>query len=152
MLHVAIIMDGNGRWASDRGLSRSEGHRAGARAVRRAVRMAPSLGITTLTLFALSSDNWRRPKPEIESILDVVREFLDSDARSCALSGVRITVIGRRDRLPLPLLLAMEHAEAATAGGTRLHVRLAVDYSSRDAIIDAARAFHVRHAGPLIHP
>jgi undecaprenyl diphosphate synthase len=146
LVHVAIIMDGNGRWACERGLSRSEGHRAGARAVRRVVRMAPSLGITTLTLFALSSDNWRRPPPEIESILDVVREFLERDAAGCALSGVRLSVIGRRDRLPLGLLQAIEQAEATTAGGARLHVRLAVDYSSRDAIVGAARAFHVRNA------
>src|SRR6187549_1115893 len=139
-------MDGNGRWASERGLSRSEGHRAGARAVRRAVRMAPSLGITTLTLFALSSDNWRRPPQEIESILDVVREFLEHDAQECVRRGVRLSVIGRRDRLPLALLQAIERAEAATFAGSRLHVRLAVDYSSRDAIVGAARAFHVRHA------
>ena len=146
MLHVAIIMDGNGRWASERGLSRSEGHRAGARAVRRAVAMAPSLGITTLTLFALSSDNWRRPPQEIESILDVVREFLERDAEECVRSGVRLSVIGRRDRLPLELLQAIEQAEKTTSAGTKLHVRLAVDYSSRDAIVGAARAFHVRHA------
>jgi len=149
MLHVAIIMDGNGRWARERGLPRSEGHRAGVRAVRRTVRMAPSLGVTTLTLFALSSDNWRRPQPEIDSILDVVREFLDADAAECARSGVRLSVIGRRDRLPLSLLQAIERAESVTAGGSSLHLRLAVDYSSRDAIVDAARAFHVRHAvGP----
>ncbi|MFN0006829.1 MAG: polyprenyl diphosphate synthase [Planctomycetota bacterium] len=146
MLHVAIIMDGNGRWARERGLPRSEGHHAGVRAVRRTVRMAPSLGITTLTLFALSSDNWRRPQPEIDSILDAVRGYLDSDAADCARSGVRLSVIGRRDRLPLSLLQAIERAEAATAGGSRLHLRLAVDYSSRDAIVEAARAFHVRHA------
>jgi undecaprenyl diphosphate synthase len=146
MLHVAIIMDGNGRWAASRGLPRTEGHRAGARAVRRVVRMAPTLGIRTLTLFALSSDNWRRPRPEIESILDVVREFLDSEVPSCAESGVRLSVIGRRDRLPLPVLQSIERAEAATTGALGLHVRLAVDYSSRDAIVGAARAFHVHHA------
>jgi undecaprenyl diphosphate synthase len=139
-------MDGNGRWAAERGLARSEGHRAGARAVRRVVRVAPSLGITTLTLFALSSDNWRRPRAEIESILDVVREFLASDAQSCALSGVRLSVIGRRDRLPTLFLQEIERAEAATASGARMHVRIAVDYSSRDAIVGAARAFPVRHA------
>jgi undecaprenyl diphosphate synthase len=146
VLHVAIIMDGNGRWARERGLQRSEGHRAGARAVRRTVRMAPSLGISTLTLFALSSDNWRRPQPEIDSILDVVREFLDTDAPHCARAGVRLSVIGRRDRLPLSLLQSIERAEAATQGGKKLHLRLAVDYSSRNAIVEAARAFHVRHA------
>jgi len=151
VLHVAIIMDGNGRWASERGLSRSEGHRAGARAVRRAVRMAPSLGITTLTLFALSSDNWRRPPAEIEAILDVVGEFLEREAAGCARAGVRISVIGRRDRLPLSLLQTIERAEAATASGSNLHVRIAVDYSSRDAIVGAARAFHVRQAVGPVH-
>ena len=145
-LHVAIIMDGNGRWALQRGFPRSEGHRAGARAVRKVVRAAPELGITTLSLFALSSDNWRRPPQEIEAILDVVREFLDSDAQGCALAGVHVTVIGRRDRLPIRLLQSIERAEAASAAASRLHLRLAVDYSSRDSIVGAARAFHVHHA------
>ncbi|HEV8112894.1 MAG TPA: polyprenyl diphosphate synthase [Planctomycetota bacterium] len=146
MFHVAIIMDGNGRWALARGLPRTEGHRAGARAVRNVVAAAPAFGITTLTLFALSSDNWRRSPQEIEAILDVVREFLDADAQACALSGIRLSVIGRRDRLPTTLLQAIERAETATATGARLHLRLAVDYSSRDAIVSAARAFHVQHA------
>jgi undecaprenyl diphosphate synthase len=145
LLHVAIIMDGNGRWALQRGLPRSEGHRAGARAVRKIVR-APALGITTLSLFALSSDNWRRPPQEIDAILEVVREFLDADAQACALSGIRVSVIGRRDRLPTELLQSIERAEAATATCLRLHLRLAVDYSSRDSIVGAARAFHVNHA------
>jgi undecaprenyl diphosphate synthase len=146
VFHVAIIMDGNGRWALGRGLPRTEGHRAGARAVREIVRAAPDLGITTLSLFALSSDNWRRPPQEIDAILDVVREFLDSDAAACALAGTRISVIGRRDRLQLPLLQSIERAEAATAAGARLHLRLAVDYSSRESIVRAARDFHVHHA------
>ncbi len=145
-MHVAIIMDGNGRWARSHGRARAEGHRAGARAVDRVVRAAPGLGISTLTLFALSSDNWRRPPPEIESILEVLRDWLDRAAPVCALSGERLTVIGRRDRLPLPLLQAIERAEAATMQGSRLHLRLAVDYSSREAIVGAARAFHVHQA------
>ena len=145
-LHVAIIMDGNGRWALGRGLPRTEGHRAGARAVRRVVRAAPALGVRTLTLFALSSDNWRRSPPEIDAILEVVREFLDSESTACALAGIRISVIGRRDRLPADLLESIERAETATAGAGRLHLRLAVDYSSRDSIVSAARAFHVKHA------
>jgi len=144
--HVAIIMDGNGRWALGRGLPRTEGHRAGARAVRRVVAAAPALGIGKLTLFALSSDNWRRSPPEVDAILDVVREFLDADTPACALSGTRVTVIGRRDRLPVVLLESIERTEAATASGTRLHLRLAVDYSSRDSIVSAARAFHVHQA------
>jgi undecaprenyl diphosphate synthase len=145
-LHVAIIMDGNGRWALQRGFPRSEGHRAGARAVRKVVRAAPELGITTLSLFALSSDNWRRPPQEIDAILEVVREFLDADAQACALAGVRVSVIGRRDRLPIQLLQSIERAEASTSACSRLHLRLAVDYSSRDSIVGAARAFHVHHA------
>ena len=144
-LHVAIIMDGNGRWALGRGLPRTEGHRAGARAVRRVVRAAPPLGVTTLTLFALSSDNWRRSQPEIDAILEVVREFLDADGPACALSGIRVSVIGRRDRLPTALLESIERAETSTSSASRLHLRLAVDYSSRDSIVSAARAFHVRH-------
>src|SRR5262249_40122577 len=146
VLHVAIIMDGNGRWAAARGLARSEGHRAGARAVRTVARAAPDLGISTLTLFALSSDNWHRPAEEVARILHVVRDVLVADLDECVRRGVRLTLIGRRDRLPTPLLEAVERAESATAGGKALHLRLAVDYSSRDAIVSAARRFHVHCA------
>jgi undecaprenyl diphosphate synthase len=145
-LHVAIIMDGNGRWAEAQGLPRGAGHRAGAIAVHRVVRAAPGLGISTLTLFALSADNWKRPPAEIGAILHLLREYLQSETAECVQHGVRLRVIGRRDRLPTELVLAIEAAEQATASGTKLLLRLAIDYSSRDAIVSAARAFNVTMA------
>jgi len=137
-LHAAIVPDGNGRWAVGRGLPRAAGHRAGMEAVRRAVRAAPALGIGTLTLDAISSDNWKRPRAEVLSILGLVAEFLLDEAAQCRPEGVRVTVIGRRDRLPAEVRHAIEVTERATAAGSGLHLRLAVDYSSRDEILAAA--------------
>jgi len=137
-LHVAILLDGNGRWASSRGLARSEGHRAGVAAVRRVVRAAPALGIGTLTLYAFSSDNWGRPANEVVALLNLLEEFLRSDASTCATEGVRLRVIGRRDRIPPSLLEAIESAESITAPGRTLELRIALDYSARDAILRAA--------------
>ncbi|MGH9458776.1 MAG: di-trans,poly-cis-decaprenylcistransferase [Thermoanaerobaculia bacterium] len=139
-LHAAIIMDGNGRWAEARGWPRRRGHRAGADAVRRAVEAAPDLGIGTLTLYAFSSDNWRRPPREVAALLALFRRFLRTELARCRREGVRLGVIGRRDRLPVDLVRAIEHAEEATRNGTRIHIRLAVDYSARDAIVRAAAA------------
>jgi undecaprenyl diphosphate synthase len=137
-LHVAIIMDGNGRWALSRGLPRVAGHHAGAEAVRRAVEAAPDLGVDTLTLFAFSSDNWRRPTQEVEALMELFAEFLEAEIEECRANGVRLEVIGRRDRLEHSLCAAIARAEAATAPGQRLRLRLAVDYSGRDAILAAA--------------
>jgi undecaprenyl diphosphate synthase len=138
-LHVAIIMDGNGRWAAARGLPRSAGHRQGARAVRRVLEAAHGLGIGTLTLFAFSADNWRRPASEVRALLRLFRASLVSEQDRLVEHGVKLSVIGRRDRLPRPLVLAIARAEQATAGGRALHLRVAVDYSARDAIVEAAR-------------
>lgn len=137
-LHVAILMDGNGRWAAARGLPRSEGHRAGVEAVRRVVRAAPSLGVGTLSLFAFSGDNWQRPASEVLALLELVESYLIEEAQNCAANGVRIRVIGRRDRIPASLKAAIEAAEAVTSHGRALELRIAVDYSSRDAILRAA--------------
>ena len=137
-LHVAIVMDGNGRWAAARGLLRSEGHRAGVEAVRRVVDAAPELGIGTLTLYALSSDNWQRPGPEIAALLALFEEYLLHECQHCAELGVRIRVIGRRDRIPRSLAAAIQSAERATAGANTLELRIAIDYSSRDSILRAA--------------
>ncbi|HWE60124.1 MAG TPA: di-trans,poly-cis-decaprenylcistransferase [Chloroflexota bacterium] len=137
-LHVAIIMDGNGRWALARGRSRSAGHRAGARAVRPIIEAAPSLGIGTLTLYMFSADNWRRPTHEVHTLMRLFRVYLRSETDECVRQGVRLSVIGRRADLPAPLRAAIEEAEAATAGGRTLHLRLAVNYSARDAILRAA--------------
>jgi undecaprenyl diphosphate synthase len=138
-LHAAIIMDGNGRWATVRGLPRVAGHRAGAEALRRTIEAAPDLGIRTLTVYAFSSDNWRRPPAEVSALMKMFHTYLRREREKCVENGVRISVIGRRDRLPRLLLPAIESAERITAPGKKLHLRIAVDYSSRDAILHAAR-------------
>ena len=140
-LHVAIIMDGNGRWATRRGLPRSAGHQAGADAVRRVLEAAPDLGITSLTLFAFSSDNWRRPREETSALMGLLRHYLRAEIRALVDNGVRLTVIGRRDRPPSGLAEEIAAAERASAAGRRLHLRIAIDYSSRDAILSAAAAW-----------
>jgi len=136
--HVAIIMDGNGRWAARRGLPRVAGHRAGIASVRRVVEHASDAGIRCLTLYAFSSDNWRRPSAEVQSIFWLLRAFLRLQTARLRDRGARLEVIGRRDRLPAAALNAIENAERATADGTGLHLRVAIDYSSRDAIARAA--------------
>ncbi len=138
LLHVGIIMDGNGRWATRRGLSRLRGHEAGVEAIRRVVEAAPSQGVGTLTLYAFSSDNWRRPRAEVSGLMALLRSYLADEIDNLARNGVRLTVIGRRDRLPNGIAHAIGRAEAATAGGDALHLRIAIDYSARDAILNAA--------------
>jgi len=137
-LHVGIIMDGNGRWATRRGLSRLRGHEAGVGAIRRVVEAAPSHGVGTLTLYAFSSDNWRRPKAEVAGLMALLRHYLANEVESLFKNRVRLTVIGRRDRLPDGIAAAIGDAEAATLGCDALHVRIAIDYSARDAILAAA--------------
>jgi undecaprenyl diphosphate synthase len=136
-LHVGIIMDGNGRWATRRGLSRVRGHEAGVETIRRIVEAAPKQGIGTLTLYAFSTDNWRRPR-EVAALMTLLRFYLANEVQSLVKNGVRLTVIGRRDRLPDGIANAIARAEAATAQGSTLHLRIAVDYSARDAILNAA--------------
>jgi undecaprenyl diphosphate synthase len=137
--HVAIIMDGNGRWALGRGLPRVAGHRAGAAAVRRVVEAAPDLGIKTLTLYAFSEDNWTRPAREVTALMRLLARYLVEETERCLKNGVRLEAIGRRDRLPAPLVSLLEDAERKTARCRRLHLRLALDYSSRRAILETAR-------------
>ena len=131
-------MDGNGRWATRRGFPRVAGHRAGVAAVRRVVEHAPDLGITALTLYAFSSDNWKRTPQEVNSIFALMRAYLRLETERLKRNGVRLQIIGRRDRLPKLLLREIERAECATMPGRRLRLRIAVDYSSRDAIVAAA--------------
>ncbi|HEY3011162.1 MAG TPA: di-trans,poly-cis-decaprenylcistransferase [Gemmatimonadales bacterium] len=138
-LHVGIIMDGNGRWAARQGLPRGAGHREGASAVRRVVETAPEAGVGILTLFAFSSDNWNRPAMEVAWLMRLFREHLRIETARCVANGVRLEIIGRRDRLGTSLLRAIEAAEVATSGGTRLLLRIAIDYSGRDAILRAAQ-------------
>jgi undecaprenyl diphosphate synthase len=138
-LHVAIIMDGNGRWANARGLPRIAGHRTGADAVRRTVEAAPAMGVSVLTLYAFSADNWRRPQREVSALMKLLGNYLVRETGRCVENGVRLQAIGRRDRLPSALVSLLEDAERQTAHGSKLHLRLAIDYSSRQAILDAVR-------------
>jgi undecaprenyl diphosphate synthase len=139
-LHVAVIMDGNGRWATRRGLPRRAGHAAGVEAVQRVVEAAPGLGVGTLTLYAFSADNWRRPETEVRFLMGLLRRYLETEMARLARSGARLTVIGRRDRLAADIAGAIAEAERQTATGAELHVRVAIDYSARDAILAAAAA------------
>ncbi len=139
-IHVAIIMDGNGRWATARGQLRTAGHIAGARTVRKIVESAPDCGIGTLTLYAFSADNWRRPSREVGLLMRLFRRYLISEVARCVTNGVRMRIIGRRDRIPPELLRAINNAESATRAGRTLDLRIAVDYSSRDAILRAAQS------------
>jgi undecaprenyl diphosphate synthase len=137
-LHVALIMDGNGRWATARRLPRAAGHRAGARTVRSIVEAAREMGIGTLTVYAFSSDNWERPPREVSALMRLFRAYLAAETERCVRSGVRLQVIGRRDRLGAALRGAVEAAEAATAAGREMRFRIALDYSARDALLRAA--------------
>jgi undecaprenyl diphosphate synthase len=138
-------MDGNGRWARARGLSRSHGHRAGVEAARRVVEAAPALGITALTLFAFSSDNWQRPKAEVAVLLALLERYIRDELCQLVARGVRLTVIGRRSRLANELMQSIIAAEVASAAGNRLDLRVAIDYSSRDAITDAVTRWPFAH-------
>ena len=135
---MAIIMDGNGRWAQRRDLPRTAGHRRGIKTARRIVQAAPDLGIGTLTLFAFASDNWSRPRYEVDMLMQLFADHLAREAEHCLREDIRLSIVGRRERLPDALQAAIVHAEARTAGGRRLDLRIAVDYSSRDAIVRAA--------------
>ena len=137
-LHVALIMDGNGRWAQRRGRPRTDGHRVGVETVRRVVEAAPGLGIGTLSLYAFSSDNWKRPPAEVSALMGLLRRFLRAEIARLKKNGVRLSVIGRRDRLPEAVRAAITRAEWETRRGERLHLRIAVDYSARDALCRAA--------------
>lgn len=138
--HVAIVMDGNGRWAERRGMPRVMGHHAGADAVRRVVRAARERGLGTLSLYAFSADNWRRPRGEVAALLSLFRQFLNAETRSCLEQGIALTILGRRDRLPSDLRRSVDRAERATLGGRAMRLRIAIDHSGRDAILRAASA------------
>lgn len=142
-LHVAIIMDGSGRWAVLRGLPRAEGHRAGCSAVGRTVEAALSRDVRVLTLFSFSTDNWGRPPHEVAELMRTFETFFRVDAQALIRHGVRVAAVGRRDRLPVSLCEAIEEAEAASAASSALHLRLAIDYSGREAILAAARRFYL---------
>jgi undecaprenyl diphosphate synthase len=134
-----MIMDGNGRWAEHRGLPRLAGHAEGERALRRIVRAAPECGINVLTVYAFSSDNWKRPAVEVNGLMCLLETHLVQSVDLCRTESVKLSVIGRRDRVPASALKAIECAEARTGAGMRLHLRIAIDYSSRDALLSAFR-------------
>ena len=138
-LHVAIIMDGNGRWARRRGTPRWRGHLAGVDTVREIVRAAPDLGVTTLSLYACSADNWKRPAAEVGRLFWILREYCRREQQELRKNGVRLVAFGRRDRIPRSARQALEEAEAFTRDGRRMLLRLAIDYSSRWAIAEAAK-------------
>jgi undecaprenyl diphosphate synthase len=146
--HTAIILDGNGRWAEARGLPRIAGHRAGADAVRRTVEAARATGLPLMTLYAFSADNWQRPRPEVSALFTLLRSYLADETEALSRQGIKLSVIGRRDRLPRQLIRAIDASEAATASGRELHLRIAVDYSSREAIAAAARRMPTGSAAP----
>jgi undecaprenyl diphosphate synthase len=140
-IHVGIIMDGNGRWASSRGMPRTAGHRAGVRTARQIVEAATrSATVGTVTLYAFSSDNWSRPTPEVGALMRLLSRSLAVESKRCLANGVRLTIVGRRDRLPASLVRAIQEAEALTAHGRNLHLRVAIDYSARESIVQAAAA------------
>ena len=131
-------MDGNGRWATAHGLSRSAGHEAGLRTARDIVEAAVREGVGTLSLYAFSSDNWKRPTAEVTALMRLFRRALLGEAKRCLENGVRLSILGRRDRLPTSLRHTIEQVETLTATGARMHLRVAVDYSSRDAMLRAS--------------
>lgn len=138
-LHMALVLDGNGRWAQQRGWPRVAGHREGAKTVSKIVEAAPDYGVGTLTLYAFSSDNWKRPSYEVNALMKLFAEYLKNETPRCLANGVRLSIIGRRDRFSDALRAAIVRAEQATLGGKKLHLRVALDYSARDMILEAAR-------------
>ena len=145
-MHVAIIMDGNGRWATERGLPRSAGHVEGAKAVRKAVEVAASSHVDTLTIYAFSAANWARPSSEVSALMRLFGQYLFTETRRCVDESIRINIIGRRDRLNDSLLRSIEQSERLSAAGTGMHLRIAVDYSSQYSIVEAARRASPRFA------
>jgi len=131
-------MDGNGRWAQKRHLPRVAGHRTGTQSARTTIETCARLHIEALTLYAFSTDNWRRPKAEVAGLMTLLRYYLANEVEALFKNGVRLTVIGRRDRLPEGIATAIADAEAATLSCEALHLRIAIDYSARDAILNAA--------------
>ncbi len=140
-IDIAIIMDGNGRWATKRGLPRSAGHQAGVSALRTTVAAAARLGVKSLTVYAFSAENWQRPEPEVSALMSLVRRFMSQELANLYAQNIRLTFIGRRDRIDPDIAAHMMHAEAITCDRTALHLRIALDYSARDAILRVADRF-----------
>ncbi len=137
--HVAIIMDGNGRWAKARGLPRYAGHRKGAEAVKPIVRLAADIGVEHLTFFAFSAENWSRPEAEVDELMRLLRLYLRSEIAELHKNGVRVSIIGDRSRLDPDIVAMIEHGETLTSGNSRIHVSIALNYGGRQDIVQAAR-------------
>jgi undecaprenyl diphosphate synthase len=150
--HAAIIMDGNGRWAERQGMPRWRGHEAGTLAVRRVTEAACRLGVPILTLFAFSSENWKRPAKEVNILFGLFRRYLVETRRELLDNGIRLSAIGRRDRLSPMVRAALDETEQFSRHGSRLHLRLAIDYGSRAEIIEAARRLAVDAARGALRP
>ncbi|HEY7851739.1 MAG TPA: polyprenyl diphosphate synthase [Caulobacteraceae bacterium] len=140
-LHVAIIMDGNGRWARQRGLPRTLGHRAGVAALRRTVEGAVELGIERLTVFGFSTENWGRPPREVSELMGLLKAYFQSDISRLEREGIHVRIVGRREGLDPDILDIVERAEARTAGNDRFFLQVAFNYGGRADIVDAARKF-----------
>jgi undecaprenyl diphosphate synthase len=145
-MHLAIIMDGNGRWAERRGLPRTAGHAEGAKAVRRTVEAAAAANVDTLTLYAFSADNWNRPAIEVTALMRLFRRYLMSETQRCIDNGIRLSIIGRRDRLSPVLLKTIAESERSAKDGAGMHLRIAVDYSARWSLLRAAHLASERTA------
>ena len=150
--HVAIIMDGNGRWASARGLPRVEGHRRGVEALRRTVRAAGDLGISVLTIFSFSSENWTRPPSEIIDLMALLRRFIRNDLAELHKSNVRVRVIGEREGLDRDICMLLQEAEDLTGGNDGLTLVVAFNYGARQEIARAARSLAVEVAAGRLAP
>ena len=137
--HIAIIMDGNGRWAKARGLPRTQGHRQGAKILENVLRHAQKKGVKVLTLFAFSSENWARPKEEVDALMDLFRNYLKNDVEKLKEERVRVSFIGNRQKFPADLTQRMNEVEAQTKDFDRFHVVLALGYGARDDLAAAAR-------------
>ena len=138
--HVAVIMDGNGRWANARGLPRTAGHRKGAEAVRNVIEAAAQRGVGYLTLFGFSSENWTRPQDEISDLMGLLRMYLETEVKTLCAKGIQLSVIGDRDRLAPDIVAMIEDAEKRSASNTRLKLVMALSYGGRAEIVAAARA------------
>lgn len=150
--HIAVIMDGNGRWAEERGFPRVFGHRAGASAVREAIRGCAKVGVEVLTLYSFSSENWRRPGDEIEALMRLCVAYCEGEKEELLRHNIRVRVIGRREGLPPDVLAALDALTGATADCTGLTLCLAINYGSRDEIVDAVRAIASEIAAGRLRP
>ncbi|HEX6200086.1 MAG TPA: isoprenyl transferase [Thermoanaerobaculia bacterium] len=145
--HVAVIMDGNGRWATSRGLPRVEGHRAGVKAVRETVETAARLGIEVLTLYAFSAENWKRPRYEVWTLMNLLKDYIRQELDEMVANGIRCRPIGRWRELDPSVVKELERAVEATSGGTAMTLEIALNYSGRREIVDACRRIVADWAG-----